>query len=182
MAFLPIETLRCYDVVAIAVLMFTLDIAMHLWNQRGTQLSPQETALLKQYNDQVAIVNRLNSVETFVEQSKAIRKMNTVKKQMQELAGVLLLLTHPLHGTMRAVLCILLLGVGSNDADDAGCCFCVVERMQKAAPSNLQKRINQVRTVSLQRGVGVFFPSSGFIFTGHRAHFVCVCSLSSWDC
>lgn len=84
---LQIESLRCYDLVVIALLLLALDAAMHLWNTRGTQLSQEETALLKQYNEQVAIVNRLNSVETFVEQSKAIRKMNTVKKQMQELAG-----------------------------------------------------------------------------------------------
>lgn len=89
MSLLQIESLRCYDLVAIALLLLVLDVAMHLWNTRGTQLSQEETALLRQYNEQVAIVNRLNSVETFVEQSKAIRKMNTVKKQMQELAGAL---------------------------------------------------------------------------------------------
>lgn len=86
---LPIESLRCYDLVLIAFVMLALDAAVYVWSQRGTQLSPQEAALLKQYNEQVVIVNRLNSVETFVEQSKAIRKMNTVKKQMQELAGAL---------------------------------------------------------------------------------------------
>ncbi|TYZ63124.1 hypothetical protein PybrP1_008207 [[Pythium] brassicae (nom. inval.)] len=112
---LPIDALRCYDLVLIAVLMLALDAAMLAWNGRGQQLSPTELALLRQYNEHVAVVNRLNSVETFVEQSKAIRRMNAVKKQMQELA---------------------------------------VERLQKAAPSNLQKRINQVRTplVALPQG------------------------------
>lgn len=89
MPLLQIDSLRCYDLVAIALLLLALDVAMYLWNTRGTQLSHEETALLRQYNEQVAIVNRLNSVETFVEQSKAIRKMNTIKKQMQELAGAL---------------------------------------------------------------------------------------------
>lgn len=84
---LPIDALRCYDLVLIAVLMLALDAVMLFWNTRGQQLSPTELTLLRQYNEHVVVVNRLNSVETFVEQSKAIRRMNTVKKQMQELAG-----------------------------------------------------------------------------------------------
>lgn len=84
---LPIDALRCYDLVFIAALMLTLDAVFLAWNGRGQQLSPPELALLRQYNEHVAVVNRLNSVETFVEQSKAIRRMNTTKKQMQELAG-----------------------------------------------------------------------------------------------
>jgi hypothetical protein len=85
---LGLDRLRCYDVLLIAFVMLAIDIAVALWNRRGTQLSPEEVVLLKQYNDQVRVVNKLNSVETFVEQSKAIRKMNNIKKQMQELAGV----------------------------------------------------------------------------------------------
>ncbi|TMW69406.1 hypothetical protein Poli38472_001562 [Pythium oligandrum] len=110
MELLSVDRLRCYDVVVIAVVMLVVDVAMALWSRQGTQLSLEEVVLLKKYNEQVQIVNRLKSVETFVEQSKAIRKMNAIKKQMQELA---------------------------------------VERMQKAAPSVLQKRIDQFRTPAL---------------------------------
>lgn len=84
---MEIESLKCVDVLAIALLMLAVDVVMKLWNTRGTRMTAQELELLKQYNAQVVIVNRLNSVETFVAQSKAIRQMNTIKKQMQELAG-----------------------------------------------------------------------------------------------
>lgn len=84
---MEIESLKCVDVLAIALLMLAVDVVMKLWNTRGTRMTAQELELLTQYNAQVVIVNRLNSVETFVAQSKAIRQMNTIKKQMQELAG-----------------------------------------------------------------------------------------------
>ncbi|KAE9214662.1 hypothetical protein PF005_g9736 [Phytophthora fragariae] len=87
MAELPtISALKVYDVLLIAVLVFAVDLAMKLWSDRGAQLSPAEQKLLGEYNAQVRLVNRLNSVETFVEQAKATRKMNALKKEMQELA------------------------------------------------------------------------------------------------
>ncbi|GLE03271.1 hypothetical protein PINS_up012161 [Pythium insidiosum] len=113
-----IEQLKCYDVLVIAVIVLAIDFFMSLWNGRGEKLSSEELALMKQYNEQVRVVNRLNSVETFVEQSKAIRKMNAIKKSMQELA---------------------------------------VERMQRHAPSVLQKRINQVRTPLLMAGLALYY-------------------------
>ncbi|ETI42434.1 hypothetical protein F441_12419 [Phytophthora nicotianae CJ01A1] len=81
-----ITALKVYDVLLIALVMFAMDLAMKLWNGRGTQLSPAEQKLMGEYNAQVRLVNRLNSVETFVEQAKATRKMNALKKEMQELA------------------------------------------------------------------------------------------------
>ncbi|DBA02026.1 TPA: hypothetical protein N0F65_000273 [Lagenidium giganteum] len=86
MSLTQIELVRCGDVVIIAVIVLLVDICMNLWNKRGTHLTAEEIAVLKQYNEQVRIVNKLNSVETFVEQSKAIRRMNALKKEMQELA------------------------------------------------------------------------------------------------
>ncbi len=82
-----VEQIKVYDVLYIAFVMLVVDAFMYFWNNRGTKLSSEELELLQQYNEQVHIVNRLNSVDTFVEQSKAIRKMNNIKKQMQELAG-----------------------------------------------------------------------------------------------
>ncbi|CEG45678.1 uncharacterized protein PHALS_01961 [Plasmopara halstedii] len=85
---LPTATvLRAHDVVLIAVIMFAIDLTMKIWNSRRLQLSPVEQKLLNEYNTQVRLVNRLNSVETFVEQAKATRKLNSLKKEMQELAG-----------------------------------------------------------------------------------------------
>ncbi|KAG1683962.1 hypothetical protein DVH05_012274 [Phytophthora capsici] len=81
-----ITSLKVYDVLLVAALMFTVDLAVKLRNGRGAQLSPAEQKLLGEYNAQVRLVNRLNSVETFVEQAKATRKMNALKKEMQELA------------------------------------------------------------------------------------------------
>lgn len=124
---MEIESLKCFDVLAIALLMLAVDVIMKLWNTRGTRMTPQELELLKQYNAQVVIVNRLNSVETFVAQSKAIRQMNSIKKQMQELAS-----KRPLPCTC---------------CRDTDTCVVTVERMQKAAPSVFQKRIDQIRTV-----------------------------------
>lgn len=86
-----VERLQCYDVLAIALVVFSLELVMRLWGRRGEQLTPEEQALMGEYNEQVRLVNRLNSVDTFVEQSKATRKMNSLKKQMQELAGGLTL-------------------------------------------------------------------------------------------
>ncbi|RLN86782.1 hypothetical protein BBJ28_00013900 [Nothophytophthora sp. Chile5] len=88
MAELPsISALKCYDVLLVAAVMFAADLAMKLWSGRGAQLSPAEQTLLVEYNAQVRLVNRLNSVETFVEQAKATRQMNALKKRLQELAG-----------------------------------------------------------------------------------------------
>ncbi|KAL3663132.1 hypothetical protein V7S43_011544 [Phytophthora oleae] len=81
-----ITSLKVYDVLLIAAIMFAVDLTVKLWNGRGVQLSPAEQKLLGEYNAQVRLVNRLNSVETFVEQAKATRKMNALKKEMQELA------------------------------------------------------------------------------------------------
>ncbi|KAH7491606.1 hypothetical protein PRIC1_002986 [Phytophthora ramorum] len=81
-----ITALKVYDVLLIAVVVLAVDLAMKLWNGRGAQLSPAEQKLLVEYNEQVRLVNRLNSVETFVEQAKATRQMNSLKKEMQELA------------------------------------------------------------------------------------------------
>ncbi|RLN51734.1 hypothetical protein BBJ29_006885 [Phytophthora kernoviae] len=81
-----ITALKVYDVLLVAVVVFVMDLAMKLWNGRGSQLSLAEQKLLNEYNAQVRLVNRLNSVETFVEQAKATRKMNVLKKEMQELA------------------------------------------------------------------------------------------------
>lgn len=87
MATLPtITALKVYDVSLIAVLIFALNLIMKMWNNRGSQLSPVEQEMLGEYNAQVRLVNRLNSVETFVEQAKATRKMNSLKKKLQELA------------------------------------------------------------------------------------------------
>ncbi|RLN98938.1 hypothetical protein BBJ28_00016549 [Nothophytophthora sp. Chile5] len=85
---LSISALKCYDVLLVAAVMLAADLAMKLWSGRGAQLSPAEQTLLVEYNAQVRLVNRLNSVETFVEQAKATRQMNALKKQLQELAGV----------------------------------------------------------------------------------------------
>ncbi|GMF32884.1 unnamed protein product [Phytophthora fragariaefolia] len=82
-----IAALKALDVLLIALLVLAVDLAVKLWNDRGAQLSPAEQKLLREYNAQVRLVNRLNSVETFVEQAKATRKMNAIKKQLQELAG-----------------------------------------------------------------------------------------------
>lgn len=84
---LELERLQCADVLLIAGVVFLMDMLMRLWSRRGAQLSPEEQALLMEYNEQVRVVNRLSSVEMFVEQAKATRRMNTLKKQMQELAG-----------------------------------------------------------------------------------------------
>lgn len=118
MALLAVDQVLCYDVLAIAVVVLVVEVIMALWSRRGNKLSPEEAALLKQYNEQVRVVNRLNSVETFVEQSKAIRKMNSIKKQMQERA---------------------------------------VERMQRTAPSVLEKRFNQLRTPLVMLFLGVYY-------------------------
>jgi len=82
-----VTALKVYDVLLIALVVFAVDLAVKLWSGRGAQLSPAEQKLLSEYNAQVRLVNRLNSVETFVEQAKATRKMNALKKEMQELAG-----------------------------------------------------------------------------------------------
>lgn len=86
---LAVERLQCADVLLIAALVLLADALMRLWARRGAALSPEEQALLRQYNEQVRVVNRLNSVDMFVEQAKATRRMNTLKKEMQELAGTL---------------------------------------------------------------------------------------------
>ncbi|KAI9917383.1 hypothetical protein PsorP6_012948 [Peronosclerospora sorghi] len=80
-----IKALKILDVLWIAFVMFAMDLFMKLWNGRGSQLSPAEKTLLREYNEQVRLVNRLNSVETFVEQAKATRKMNALKKEIEEL-------------------------------------------------------------------------------------------------
>lgn len=87
MALLELERLRCADVLLIAGVVLLLDLLMRLWSRRGSQLSPEEQTLLRAYNEQVRVVAKLRSVDMFVEQAKATRKMNTIKKQMQELAG-----------------------------------------------------------------------------------------------
>jgi hypothetical protein len=84
-----IDKIKCYDLLGITLVMFILDFMMYVWNNRGNKLTLQELELSQVYNQQVQLVDRLNSVDTFVEQSKAIRKMNSIKKQMQELAGEL---------------------------------------------------------------------------------------------
>lgn len=76
-----ISALKVYDVLLIALVVFAVDLAMKLWNGRGAQLSPAEQKLLGEYNAQVRLVNRLNSVETFVEQAKATRKMNALRRR-----------------------------------------------------------------------------------------------------
>ncbi|TDH71492.1 hypothetical protein CCR75_006496 [Bremia lactucae] len=87
MAELPtITALEVYDVLIIAVVIFALDLAMKILSERGAHLSPAERKLLGDYNAQLRLVNRLNSVEMFVEQAKATRKMNALKKEMQQLA------------------------------------------------------------------------------------------------
>ncbi|CAH0473193.1 unnamed protein product [Peronospora belbahrii] len=81
-----IITLKVYDVLLIAGVMLAIDLAVYLWNRNGTQPTLAEQKLMGEYNAQVRLVNRLNSVETFVEQAKATRKMNAIKKKIQELA------------------------------------------------------------------------------------------------
>ncbi|CAI5724411.1 unnamed protein product [Hyaloperonospora brassicae] len=81
-----ISALEVVDVLLIAVVIASMDVAVGVWKARRLQLSSSETKLLAEYNAQVRLVNRLNSVETFVAQAKATRRMNALKKELQALA------------------------------------------------------------------------------------------------
>ena len=102
-----ISTLEVVDVLLIAVVIASTDVAVRVWKARRLQLSSSETKLLDEYNAQVRLVNRLNSVETFVAQAKATRRMNALKKELQALAGEE---------------CVLSLRSGATDSATTLCC------------------------------------------------------------
>ena len=82
-----ITTLKVVDVLLIAVVIGSIDVAVKVWKVRRLEMSSTETKRLAEYNAQVRLVKCLNSVETFVEQAKATRRMNALKKELLALAG-----------------------------------------------------------------------------------------------
>uniref|UniRef100_M4B8F6 Guided entry of tail-anchored proteins 1 n=1 Tax=Hyaloperonospora arabidopsidis (strain Emoy2) TaxID=559515 RepID=M4B8F6_HYAAE len=81
-----ITTLKVVDVLLIAVVIGSIDVAVKVWKGRRLEMSSTETKRLAEYNAQVRLVKCLNSVETFVEQAKATRRMNALKKELLALA------------------------------------------------------------------------------------------------
>lgn len=79
--------IRYYDVLLLACIVFMMDLLLFCYRKSSTRLSGEEKKLFDLYNRQICVVNRLNSVETFVEQSKAMRHMNAIKVELDKLVG-----------------------------------------------------------------------------------------------
>nr|CCA25436.1 conserved hypothetical protein [Albugo laibachii Nc14] len=68
----------------VACIVFMMDLLLFCYKKSSRMVSVEEKDLLEQYNRQVYVVKRLNSVETFVEQSKATRRMNAIKAELDK--------------------------------------------------------------------------------------------------
>ena len=79
--------IRYYDVLMVACIVFMMDLLLFCYKKSSRMVSVEEKDLLEQYNRQVYVVKRLNSVETFVEQSKATRRMNAIKAELDKFDG-----------------------------------------------------------------------------------------------
>ncbi|KAG9412118.1 hypothetical protein AC1031_017747 [Aphanomyces cochlioides] len=81
-----IQEIDASGVLILTLLCVLVELALHFLQLRGSRPSAQEIALQKEHATLAAKAKKLNSVDMFVEHSKVLRQMNTVKKQEQTLA------------------------------------------------------------------------------------------------
>ncbi|KAF0699470.1 Aste57867_9940 [Aphanomyces stellatus] len=81
-----IQELDAQSLLVLTILCAAVEIILHVITTRGSRPSEGELALQREHAVLAAKAKKLNSVDMFVEHSKFLRQMNTIKKKEQTLA------------------------------------------------------------------------------------------------
>ncbi|OQS01745.1 hypothetical protein ACHHYP_20014 [Achlya hypogyna] len=83
MALRLVEDIDATGLLLLTLLCVIVEATMHWYQTRGERPGPKELRLQKEHAALAATAKKLNSVDMFVEHSKVLRQMNTLKKQEQ---------------------------------------------------------------------------------------------------
>ncbi|RHY03320.1 hypothetical protein DYB25_011154 [Aphanomyces astaci] len=81
-----IQAVDAPSLLVLTLLCVMVEVLLHVLQTRGSRPTQAELALQRQHAVLAVQAKKLNSVDMFVEHSKLVRQMNTIKKQEQTLA------------------------------------------------------------------------------------------------